>query len=58
MEQHVHINVDGTDHEGNFEKAFGLSMDQMLEMQTWYDVHAMRNKEHEITVDRYEAARA
>ena len=37
------------------EKAFGLAMDQMLDMQTWHDVNAMRSKEHEITIERYGA---
>ncbi len=37
------------------EMAFGLAMNQMLEMQTWHDVHAMRSKEHEIAVERYRA---
>lgn len=38
------------------EKAFGVSMDTLLRMQAWYDSHAMRQREHEIHVKRYEPA--
>jgi addiction module HigA family antidote len=36
------------------EKAFGLSMDTLLRMQAWYDSYAMRQREGEINVTRYE----
>jgi addiction module HigA family antidote len=36
------------------EKAFGVSMDTMLNMQAWHDTHTMRGRAPEIEVDRYE----
>ena len=36
------------------EKAFGVSMDTLLRMQAWHDSYAMRQREHEIDVKRYE----
>jgi len=38
------------------EKAFGVSMDTLLRMQTWYDTDAMRQREVEINVKRYHPA--
>jgi addiction module HigA family antidote len=38
------------------EKAFGVSMDTLLQMQVWYDTHAMRERAGEISVSRYEPA--
>ncbi|MCB9948171.1 MAG: HigA family addiction module antidote protein [Rhodospirillaceae bacterium] len=38
------------------EKAFGVSMDTLLHMQAWYDVHAMCQRAGEIEVRRYETA--
>ena len=38
------------------EKAFGVSMDTLLRMQTWYDSHAIRQRAGEIKVSRYEPA--
>jgi antitoxin HigA-1 len=38
------------------EKAFGLSMETMLRLQTWHDVCAMRDRADEIDVKRYEPA--
>ncbi len=35
------------------EKAFGVSMDTLLRMQTWYDTNAMRQRAGEIDVKRY-----
>jgi addiction module HigA family antidote len=35
------------------EKAFGVSMDTLLRMQTWYDTNAMRQREGDIDVKRY-----
>lgn len=35
------------------EKAFGLNMETMLRMQTWYDVTAMRRHAPEIDVKPY-----
>lgn len=35
------------------EKAFGVSMDTLLRMQAWYDSYTMRQREGEITVERY-----
>jgi addiction module HigA family antidote len=40
-----------------FEKAFGLSMDTLLRMQTSYDVAALRRREREIKVVRYKTKR-
>lgn len=36
------------------EKAFGVSMDTLLRMQAWHDSHAIRQREGEINVKRYE----
>ena len=36
------------------EKAFDVSMDTLLRMQAWYDVHTMRARSDEIDVQRYE----
>lgn len=36
------------------EKAFGVSMDTLLRMQAWYDSYAMRKREAEIHVKRYQ----
>ncbi len=36
------------------EKAFGVSMDTLLRMQAWHDGHAMREREGQIDVKRYE----
>lgn len=38
------------------EKAFGVSMDTLLRMQTRYDAWRMRQREGEIRVARYETA--
>ncbi len=38
------------------EKAFGVSMDTLLRMQAWHDSHAMREREDELDVKRYEPA--
>ena len=38
------------------EKAFGVSVDTLLRMQAWYDSHAIRRREGEIEVKRYEPA--
>src|SRR5215469_979456 len=35
------------------EKAFGVKMETLLNMQTWHDAHAMRRREGEIDVKRY-----
>ena len=32
------------------EKAFGVSMDTLLKMQTWFDTYTMRERAHQITV--------
>jgi addiction module HigA family antidote len=36
------------------EKAFGMKMETLLNMQAWYDAHAMRLRADEIDVKRYE----
>ncbi len=36
------------------EKAFGVKMETLLNMQAWRDAHAMRQREGEIAVKRYE----
>ena len=36
------------------EKAFGVGMDMLLRMQTWYDVSLMRARASEINVEPYE----
>lgn len=38
------------------EKAFGVSMDTLLRLQAWHDSHAMRQREDELDVKRYEPA--
>ena len=38
------------------EKAFGLSMEMMLNMQAWHDARTMRRRADEFTVERYEYA--
>ena len=35
------------------EKAFGVKMETLLNMQAWHDAHAMRQREGEITVKPY-----
>jgi len=35
------------------EKAFGVKMETLLNMQAWHDAHAMRQREGEIDVQRY-----
>jgi plasmid maintenance system antidote protein VapI len=37
------------------EKAFGVSMDTLLKMQTWFDTYTMREQADRIDVERYEA---
>lgn len=39
------------------EKAFGVSMDTLLRMQVWHDSYAMRQRQQEINVQKYEPAR-
>jgi addiction module HigA family antidote len=39
------------------EKAFGVSMDTLLRMQAWYDSYAMRQRQDEINVPKYEPVR-
>jgi addiction module HigA family antidote len=39
------------------EKAFGVSMDTLLRMQAWYDSYAMRQRQDEINVRKYEPVR-
>jgi plasmid maintenance system antidote protein VapI len=36
------------------EKAFGVKMETLLAMQTWLDVHAVRQRAREIDVKRYQ----
>ena len=36
------------------EKAFGVKMETLLNMQAWYDAHAMRQRAGEIGVNRYQ----
>ncbi len=38
------------------EKAFGISLDTLLRMQTWYDAAQMRARADEIKVKRYQPA--
>ena len=35
------------------EKAFGVKMETLLNMQAWHDAHTMRQREGEIAVERY-----
>ena len=37
------------------EKAFGVNMDTLLQMQAWHDARAMRDRSNEIKVKRYKA---
>src|SRR5437764_12252864 len=37
------------------EKAFGVNMDTLLQMQAWHDARAMRDRSNEIRVKRYKA---
>jgi addiction module HigA family antidote len=36
------------------EKAFGVKMETLLNMQAWHDAYAMRQRESEIDVKRYQ----
>jgi addiction module HigA family antidote len=36
------------------EKAFGVKMETLLNMQAWHDAHAMRQREGEIDLKRYQ----
>jgi addiction module HigA family antidote len=36
------------------EKAFGIDMETLLRLQTWYDIDAIRRRASEIRVKRYE----
>lgn len=38
------------------EKAFGVSMDTLLQMQTWHDAYTMRQRSNEISVRRFSQA--
>ena len=38
------------------EKAFGVSMDTLLRMQAWHDIYTMRQRQGEISVQKYEPA--
>src|SRR5438309_6188862 len=38
------------------EKAFGMKMETLLNMQAWHDAHAMRQREAEINVKPYRLA--
>jgi antitoxin HigA-1 len=38
------------------EKAFGVDMDTLLRMQTWYDSYMVRQREGEIDVKRFDPA--
>ena len=38
------------------EKAFGVDMDMLLQMQAWYEARAMRRRSDEIHVRRYKLA--
>jgi addiction module HigA family antidote len=40
------------------EKAFGVSMETLLRMQTWHDIDAMRRRADEIDVKRFVPASA
>jgi len=40
------------------EKAFGVKMETLLELQTWRDAHAMRQRAGEIDVKRYKSSLA
>lgn len=38
------------------EKAFGVGMETLINMQAWYDVRAMRDREGEIEVEPFDSA--
>jgi addiction module HigA family antidote len=38
------------------EKAFGVKMETLLNMQAWHDAHTMRQREGEITVKPYRSS--
>ncbi len=38
------------------EKAFSVSMDTLLRMQAWHDIYTMRQRQGEISVQKYEPA--
>ena len=38
------------------EKAFGVKMDMLLEMQAWHDAASMRARANEVAVERYQPA--
>jgi plasmid maintenance system antidote protein VapI len=40
------------------EKAFAVKMETLLNIQTWHDAYAMRQREREIAVRRYRPAHA
>lgn len=40
------------------EKAFGVKMDILLQMQAWYDARAVRRRSDEIRVHRYKPSAA
>lgn len=40
------------------EKAFGIDMETLMRIQTWYDIDAVRRRANEIDVKRYKQARA
>lgn len=40
------------------EKAFGVSMDSLLRMQTWHDIYSIRERAGEIKVEPYRPDRA
>ena len=40
------------------EKAFGVKMDMLLQMQAWHDARAMRRRSDEIHVRRYKPSAA
>lgn len=35
------------------DKAFGIDMETLMRIQTWYDIDAIRRRAHEIEVKRY-----
>ena len=39
------------------EKAFGIKMETLLNLQAWHDAHAMRQRTDEIAVEPYRPAR-
>ena len=39
------------------EKAFGVDMDMLLRMQTWFDSYAMRQRAGEIDVQQFKPSR-